>query len=189
MKKFILSSIFILLIAVPPAFAVEVGGVDVPNTLTVDKEKLVLNGAGTREKWFLDLYVGGLYLKEKSKDAQKIIDADKPMAILIHITSGMITEKRMADATEEGFKSTTNGNTKPLQSKIDVFIDEFSKAIKPNDIYELAYAPGKGVTITKNGKPGQPIKGLEFKKVLFGIWIGPKATVNKSLNKAMLGLK
>ena len=189
MMRFILSSIVVVLIAVSPAYAVVGGGVDLPKTLTVGNDNLVLNGAGVREKFFLDLYVGGLYLKEKSNDAQQIIEADEPMAILIHITSGMVTEKKMADATEKGFKSTTGGNTKPLQSKIDIFIKEFSKNIKPNDIYELAYIPGKGVVVTKNGSEGETITDLEFKKALFAIWIGPKATVNKSLNKAMLGLK
>jgi hypothetical protein len=187
--RFILSSIVVVLIAVSAAHAVEVGGVDMPNTLRVGNDKLVLNGAGVREKFFLDLYVGGLYLKEKASNAQQIIEADEPMAILVYITSGMITEKKMADATEEGFKRTTGGNTKPLQSKIDIFIREFSQNIKPNDIYELAYIPGKGVVVTKNGSKGATISDLEFKKALFAIWIGPKATVNKSLNKAMLGLK
>ena len=58
-------------------------GVTLPATLKVEEKDLVLNGGGLREKYFLDLYVGGLYLVSKSTDADAIIAADAPMAIRI----------------------------------------------------------------------------------------------------------
>ena len=170
------------------AQAVEFGGINIPDNLQVGSEKLVLNGVGMREKYFIDLYVGALYLTKKSSDAQKIINEDTPMAITVHIISGLITEERMADATEDGFKSTTGGKiSKAFQEDIDLFIDAFSKSIKKGDFYQLIYIPDKGVTVWKNGKATVTVKGLEFKKVLFAIWIGKKATVNKALNVGMLG--
>jgi len=188
MSKSLLAGILIVLTAVSPAYALQIEGVDMPDTLTVGGDQLVLNGAGVRHKFFMDLYVGGLYLQQKSQEGQAVVDADAPMAIVLHITSGMITEKKMADATKEGFESTLDGNTQPMQKEIDVFVKEFSQDIKTGDVYELAYLPGKGVTVTKNGKEGVTIQGgLAFKKALFGIWVGPKATVNKSLNDGMLG--
>ena len=45
---------------------VEVSDVLYKSEVTFNNEKFVLNGAGIREKFFLDLYTVGLYLKTKS---------------------------------------------------------------------------------------------------------------------------
>ena len=172
-----------------PALAVKFSGVEVPDTLQAGGDSLLLNGVGMREKFFLNLYVGALYLQKKSSDAKAIVEADAPMAITIHITSNMITEKRMADATEEGFQSTAGDKIKQFQKDVDAFIKVFSVDIKVDDNYDLIYLPGKGVNVVKNGKQVLNVPGLPFKQALFGIWIGDKATVNKGLQKGMLGLK
>ena len=43
-----------------------VSGVKVDAKLSLEGQSLVLNGAGTREKMWIDLYVGSLYLPKKS---------------------------------------------------------------------------------------------------------------------------
>ena len=187
MKRAVLCLCTVAILA-SAAQAVEFIGVNVPDTLTAGDDKLVLNGVGTKQKFFMDLYVGGLYLLKKSSDAQQIVDADEPMAIMIHITSSLWTEKKMAHETEEGFVSTTGGDMKALQGKIDKFIQVFSEQIKKGDVFQLVYLPNRGVTVWKNGSETITLKGLEFKKALFGIWIGRRTVVNRSLSKGMLGL-
>jgi hypothetical protein len=54
-----------------PTSARSVAGIEVPETLDNGGVLLTLNGAGTRTNYFLDVYVGGLYLKERSTDAGK----------------------------------------------------------------------------------------------------------------------
>ena len=39
-------------------------------------EEYVLNGVGIREKWFLDIYTIGLYVKDISKDGSVILNSD-----------------------------------------------------------------------------------------------------------------
>ena len=48
----------------------EVGDATLPNTMSLEGADLVLNGAGLREKLWIDLYAGGLYLPSKSSDAK-----------------------------------------------------------------------------------------------------------------------
>ena len=74
-----------IIIALPGFCQQTVEGVTMPATINVKSQKLVLNGAGLREKLFLDLYVGALYLTEKNKDANTIIANDKAMAIKMEI--------------------------------------------------------------------------------------------------------
>lgn len=161
--------------------------VTLPDTLSTHHGRLILNGSGVRSKFFLDLYVGGLYLRQKESDPQKIIAADQPMAIRLHITSSLITSKKMEDATREGFEKATGGELEPLNSRIEQFIAVFKEEIRDGDVYDMRYAPGAGVAIVKNGKLYSVIPGLDFKKALFGIWLGDHPA-QESLKKAMLGL-
>ena len=62
----------ILFLNVIGMFAAEVGGVNMPNTLKADGTDLVLNGAGTRTKFFIKVYVAGLYLNQKAAMGLKL---------------------------------------------------------------------------------------------------------------------
>ena len=60
----------------------EIEDVDFPTSMTINNQQTVLNGGGLREKYgFLDLYVGGLYVKSKTQDADKIVMADEEMGM------------------------------------------------------------------------------------------------------------
>lgn len=96
-----------------------VSGVKIDDKLSLEGKDLTLNGAGLREKMWIDLYVGSLYVTKKSTNAQDIIDSKDAAAIKLNIVSGMITSDKMIDAVNEGFESSTNKNTAPLKAKID----------------------------------------------------------------------
>lgn len=163
----------------------EIAGITLPATLTYSSEDLILNGAGVREKFWMDMYAGGLYLKNRAVDASEIINKDEAMAIRLHIVSGMITSKRMVNAVNEGFENATNDNTKPIASEIKKFKNIFEEEISKGDIFDLVYIPDEGVVVYKNDKKSGSIKGMEFKKALFGIWLSDNPA-DKDLKKDML---
>ncbi len=166
----------------------EIGGVALPNTLTLKESSVELNGGGIREKYWIDLYVGGLYLSNKGSDAQKIIDANEPMAIYMEIVSTLITSEKMIASVDEGFIKSTKGNTKAIQEKIETFKKAFIEPIKEKDSYTIAYTPSAGVSVSKNGKHLAIIAGLDFKKALFGIWLCDDPA-DEDLKEGMLGLE
>ncbi len=165
--------------------AKEIDGIDVDETLDVAAQTLVLNGAGVRSKFFLDLYVAALYLNQEEKDADAIISADKPMAIRLYIVSDMITSKRMADSTRDGFVRSTHGNVAPIEDKIEELIKAFSEEIEEGDVFDLVYTPETGVTVYRDGEAESNVKGLAFKQALFGIWLSDNP-VQTSLKKALV---
>jgi hypothetical protein len=193
MKK-ILMGMLILLLMSPAAMAKKVGDVNVADTISLDGQNLILNGAGDRIKKIafikLHIYVGGLYLQAKNSNAQAILDEDAPMAIRLYITTGMATKEKLKDAWTEGFEWATGGKTSTIKSEIAKFNALFKINPKDGDMYEIAYFPGKGITVAMNGKlQGPPIPGLEFKKAVFGIWLS-KNIDDEYLNKlksALLG--
>jgi len=170
-----------------PADASRIAGVEIPETLESGGVALILNGAGIRTKFFLDIYVGGLYLKERSTEAAGILDADERMAVKLWIVTGLITSDRMQKSIEEGFQKSTRGNTAPIREKIDALIDVYDEEINDGDNFELVYVPGQGLKIYKNGVYTLTIEcGLSFKRALFGIYISDRS-VQKSLRHGMLG--
>ena len=106
-----------------------------PDTLPAGCDSLTLNGVGIRSKFVFDLYVTGLYLKNKSSDAAAIIKSEDPMAIRLHIISSKITSEKMSKATRKGFEKSTGGNTAPISTEIDQFIGAFSDPIKEGDVF------------------------------------------------------
>ena len=92
----------------------------------------------------------------------------------------------MIDAVEEGFENSTDGRVGPLKSKIDQFIGFFKEEIKKGDVFDITYQPGKGVVSYKNGEEKGTIKGADFKKALFGIWLSNRPA-DDDLKEGMLG--
>jgi hypothetical protein len=92
----------------------------------------------------------------------------------------------MKDATMEGFENSTNGNIAPYKDKIDTFIAVFKDNIKIGDVYDIIYIPAEGTKVYKNKELKSTTKGLDFKKVLFGIWLCNKPA-DKGLKDLMLG--
>ena len=171
----------------PPAQARRVADVELPETLESGGASLILNGAGMRTKFFLDVYVGGLYLKQRSADAAAIVDADEPMAIKLWIVTRLITSDRMQESIEEGFERSTRGRTAPLRDEIDALIDVYDEEIDAEDSFTLVYLPGRGLHVYKNGVHSATIEcGLSFKRALFGIWLSDRP-VQSSLKRGMLG--
>lgn len=166
---------------------VTISDVELPAKMKSSGVSFDLNGGGLREKLWIDLYVGGLYLVEKTSDAKQVMNADKPMMIHLEIVSTLITSEKMIKACNEGFEKSTKGNTAPLQKEIDAFIDAFKEEIREKDTYTLTYVPGKGTDIYKNNKLIKTIAGLPFKRALFGIWMCDEPA-DEDLKEGMLGL-
>ncbi len=183
-KSFIL--LFISLFIGTAQAQTKVGGITLPNSQTFEGETLILNGAGVREKYFMDMYAGGLYLKSKSSNASSIVSANDPMALKIHIVSKLISSDKMIDAVDEGFKNTTKGRNVNLSSEIKKFKNFFSEEISKNDVFDIVYLPSKGVAVYKNGAQKGIIKGQDFKEALFGIWLSDNPA-DKKLKQGMLG--
>lgn len=187
MKKFYALLIAVACIAAT-ADAKVVKGVNIPDTFNAGGTKLVLNGAGIRTKFMMNIYVGALYLKAKSTNGNAVAAANEPMSVRLHIVSGMVTPARMAESTREGFTKSAGGNVGPYKAGMEKFISTFSSGIKVGDFYDIVYLPAKkGVQVYKNGAPASFVAGLDFKKILFGIWIGPNC-IQQPLKNGMMGL-
>jgi hypothetical protein len=186
MLKKVFGIVLITLLLATAGYSLEINGVNMPDSISAGGNNLVLNGAGLRTKFFIKAYVAGLYLAQKSNNANAIMAADQPMAIRLVITSGLVSNEKMQAAVKEGFENSTKGNVAPIEPKIEAFIAVFKEAQKVGDMYEFVNVPGKGVEISKNGTVKSTIVGMDFKKALFGIWLCDKPAQD-DLKAKMLG--
>jgi hypothetical protein len=168
-----------------------INGITFPDVYNAGKDKLIINGGGTREKLWMDMYVAALYLKAKSKDANSIVMANSSMAIRISIVSGLITSSRMKEAVDEGFKKSCGGKESVFKEQIEKFKQSFTDEIKKGDVFDIVFleesfpATAK-ILVYKNNILKSEIPGLDFKKAVFGIWLGNEP-VDSDLKEQLLG--
>lgn len=183
MKK-IIGVAFLFLSVCVNAQDITVSGASFKKKLDVKGDVLTYNGAGLRQKYGFDLYVGALYLPNQSSDANKVINSDEIQSINIKIISNKVTRDKFNETVSEGFSKASHGKATEEQRKL--FKSFFSDEIKNKDDILLIYKPGKGVAVMINGKYKGVVGNLEFKKALWSIWLGTNPADEK-LKKKMLG--
>src|SRR5215472_15308342 len=186
MRKTVLSFAVVsfLLLAVFELHADTLGGVTLPDTAQVGSTNLVLNGIGLRSEYMVKVYVGGLYLEQKSSDANAIIKADAPKQIVMKFLHGA-SKSQMTDAFNEGFSDNAPEAMKTMKAQIDQLVAGLD-AVKTGDTMVFTYVPGTGSSMAINGQNKVTIADPAFGPVLFSVWLGPKPP-NADLRKGMLG--
>jgi len=177
----------VLALVAVPAAAMELAGVTLPDTTTVNGTTLTLNGMGLRTKTMLKVkvYVAGLYLATPSHDAAAIIAADEPKQVVMHFLYKKVEKDKLTEAWREGFAN----NSAATLPALKVRLDEFS-ALWPDmasgERAVITYLPGTGTRLELNGKEAGVIPGKDFADALFAVWLGPKPA-DSGLKEGVLG--
>ena len=169
--------------------AAEVSGVFIDAEIKAESgELLVLNGAGLREKFWVDVYVGSLYLPTKSNDIGEILSKPESWRIQLDIVYKEVSQEKLLDSWREGFEKNQSPETlQQLQSRITTFYQFFNRNAVAKDQFRFDYQPGIGTRVSKNQQSLGVIPGEDFGNALLEIWLG-NHPADKSLKKAMLGL-
>jgi len=171
------------------AAAAELSGVFVDDEYTTDDgQQLLLNGVGLREKMWVDVYVGSLYLPAKSDDVAEILSKPGPWRIQLDFIYKEVASKKLVDSWREGFeKNQDSDNLQQMQTRIDQFYTYFDSSAVSKDRYAFDYVPATGTRISKNKQVLGVITGEDFANALLEIWLG-NYPADKGLKKGMLGL-
>ena len=163
--------------------AVEVAGVVVPETATVEGKTLKLNGAGLRTKVVFKVYVAGLYVETLSKDAAALIAADEVKSMRLAILRSL-KGSQVSEAIEEGFEKNSKAQMPALKARLAKLSSLIPNVEKGDDIL-LTWVPGKGTVVSVKGAEKGIIEGKDFADALFSVWLG-KNPVQEDLKKALL---
>jgi hypothetical protein len=177
--------LMVLLLAATTALAGELAGVTLPESATVDGTTLVLNGMGLRKAYGIaKVYVGGLYLEEKTADAQAIIDSGKKKQMHMQFVRKVSREK-LVDAWNEGFEGNVEGGLDALRDRIETF-NSWMIDIEKGQSMVFTHLPGGGVVVNVAGENKGTIMGDDFASALWSVWLGPKPPTS-ALKKGLLG--
>ena len=187
MKRIVLAICFCFFSALTPA--AEFSGVFIDDEIKSDDGKsLVLNGVGLREKLWVDVYVGSLYLPSKSDDVAEILSMPGPWRVQLDFIYKEVAKEKLLESWRKGFEKNQSAATlKQLQARIDQFYGYFESSAIARDQYVFDYIPALGTRIIKNQQQLGLIPGDDFKNALLEIWLG-NHPADKKLKKGMLGL-
>lgn len=162
----------------------DIADVTIPNHYRINKQQLLLNGAGIRTKYFIDLYIGSLYLPHHADNFKDVISQPN-LVIQLNIISNLITAEKMQQAITEGFDAATNGHIQPLLPTVNQFMNLFNQKINYGDKFTLVMT-NNAVKCYKNDILLNTLLGKNFRDALISVWLGPKPS-QQSLKLAMLG--
>jgi len=172
-----------LLSFAPTALAASLSSVTLPDTATVGGQALVLNGLGLREKYFIDVYVGGLYLPARTTDGAKAISDDVPKRIVMAFIYSHVTKDQLCETYYEGLAKQPEAAA--LKGKYDTLCGYLGD-VEAGDQVSLDYVPGTGTTVTVKGSAKGTIAGADFMRSLWTVYLGAAPPTEK-LKKGMLG--
>lgn len=166
--------------------ALELHGVDFPPTSTIDNQRLVLNGCGTRTYGLFrnKIYVAGLYLQNTSDSDQQILNSEGIKQIKMRYM-----RKIDQDDMRRGWDYYFNENCPDHDcSAYTGEIAEFQAAViaaTKTDDYDYIFT-NQSVRILVNNQLVATIEGADFSRLLLSTWIGA-APPTKALKNALLG--
>ncbi len=174
----------------PPLFAKTIEGVDLAQSVELEGEALVLNGAGMRKKSIfissVNVYVGALYLKEKKTTWEAIKSSSYPRQIIMHFVRD-VGGSRLLEGFREGLQKQWKVRAE-LEKELMEGFDKISKSLqdlKEGEKIILSFFPKKVVMTIANKEPISIEVGENFPEALLGVWfIDPE---DKKLKDALLG--
>ncbi|HVC02734.1 MAG TPA: chalcone isomerase family protein [Steroidobacteraceae bacterium] len=166
-----------------------VDGVTVADTVGVGGTTLVLNGAGKRTRFFFNVYVGALYLRTRSSNAQRVLAERGPkrmsMTLMRHVTAG-----ELVGALREGIaRNSSPAELARTHGQIDSLLAMMAASGGGNEgeILTIDFLPDGTTRIARDGRPqGAPIKSRALQRELLEVWLGPNP-VQADLKRALLG--
>lgn len=174
-------------LAAATAPAAEVAGVRIDDKIQSGGQELVLNGAGLRTKFFVKVYVGALYVAQKTDSPAAIIDNPSPRRMLLRMLREMDAES-LYGALDEGLRNNLTAAElallKPQAEQLGVIMKAIG-TVKEGDSITIDFG-ATGVEVGLNGKTRGKVESAAFGKALLKVWLGEQPA-DASLKKALLG--
>ena len=175
------------LLAVPmPGGAAEVSGIEIPDQVRLEKQTLILNGAGVRRKFFFRIYAGALYLPRATTDAEEAITMPGPKRVLMHFIYDELTREQIVEAWNDGFEANLEADQRhALGEAISRFNGLFTGVAEGDEIY-IDYLPGEGTRVMVNGTTRGIVEGEGLARAVLRIFLG-EDPADSGLKRGMLG--
>jgi hypothetical protein len=158
--------------------AIRLGGAD-----------LVLNGVGVRRRFFIPVYVGALYVPQKSSDPEVLLSQRGPRRMSLRFVRDVEAELFMNSLDAGMRKHYTPPQLeawKPQWQTLTTVIANLVIARRADHV-TWDYTPETGARVMQNSVPIIPsMPGEDFYNAVLRVWLGPQPA-DADLKKGLLG--
>lgn len=177
-----------LVSAALPVQAREVAGATVPEEvrLHADGTALTLNGAGIRHRFFVNVYVGALYLPQRADTLAAIEAMPGGRRMAMHFVHSEVGANKLVQAWAEGFeRNSTAEEFRALRPRIANFNGLFP-TLRKGDRVDVDFPATGGVEVWINGTLRGRVRGEDFARALLRVWLG-EHPADDGLKNGLLG--
>lgn len=174
------------------SIAAELAGVSWPDQDSVDGKNLTLNGVALRKVtkfgFPIKVYVGALYLPQKTKDSKQVIEMQGPKKIGMHFLLS-VDRQNLIDTFDGSYK----GNCfAACEKKSDQFalIKQHLVSVRKDDKMLFTVMKDKVIfeVIGANAKKVE-LLGAEYAQNIVAMFVNDKTPPSPELRKGLLGLE
>lgn len=181
------AAVLATLLAAPGLHAAEVAGLKIEDRIKVGNGELVLNGAGLRSRFFIKVYVGALYVTERTATPAALLDGHSERRMSLRLLRDLDADT-LFGALRDGLKrNNSEAELAALQGPIDQFAVVMNRIgnARSGDTVAIDFTRD-GVGVSLNGELRGKVASTAFGRALLKVWLGDDP-VDASLKKALLG--
>ena len=178
-----------LLIPYPSVRAMQIQGVNIPPTVTVDGVSLALNGAGLRTFKLLmvpiKVYVAALYTPTPLRSGGAVDASTGPLQFDFTFLRAVGRED-VAKAWSAQFNQSVSYTYPCYEKDRDAFVSMFG-ALPEGGVEQVRFV-GTNTVISDCGTVRGTIPGRNFQKAFLSLWFGPKPVSHKLRDRLLGGI-
>lgn len=180
----LLTALLLILLSSLPASALEVVGVNVEPSVSVNGHSLKLNGVGIRKKFFVKVYIGSLYSAKRLTTPVEALSDRGDRLIRMTFLHSKVERGKITEAFTEGFAN--NAPDLAGSPEVKKFLALFTADFLRGDVVDLVLPSDGTVAVRHNGKLLGGVPSGRLAGGIMAIYFGEKPA-DEALKKGMLG--
>jgi hypothetical protein len=177
-------ALFMTLLCAGTSSAVDVFGVKLEPSVSVNSQQLKLNGYGIRKKFFVKVYIGSLYASKPISSAASALSDNSDKLIRMNFLHSKVEKEKIIEVFSEGFVNNSPDlvDSQELKKFLALFTADFIRG----DVVDLILKAAGSVSVSHNGKPLGTVASTKLARGVLAIYLGNKPA-DEALKKGMLG--
>lgn len=147
----------------------EVGGVGMPDSLTLQGRTIALAHMQLHKRLFFKVYVWSLYLENQPRNASEAISSNSVKRLHFRFLRN-ISREQLVGSLRHGLQKNPDLRQGPMADHLQVMLSSLKDVQKGEDLV-ITYLPGSGLEIGGGASGGAFIPGKTFADALFSIWL------------------
>jgi hypothetical protein len=171
-----------------PAPAREIEGFRFDGSARVGGVDLVLNGVGVRKRFFIPVYVAGLYVPQRSSDPETLLRQRGPRRMAMRFVREVEAELFMTSLNEGMRKNYGASQLAAWRPQIETLTTVISTMVLARRADNITWDfTEEGGRIMQNSVPRVPsIPGEDFYNAVLRVWLGEQPA-DAELKRGLLG--